>query len=597
MTGPDRQHSRRRVLAALGATATAGTAGCLSDLRAVLDRTPRQQVSLRILTVPAEDDPPAMTIARYLADRLERVGIAPEVVPMDSSAFLRSVLINYDFDLYVARFPAGVALPPDPDFLRPFLHSRFTESVGWQNPFGFADPSVDDLLERQRRLDGVARTRVLYDLQEAIAERRPFSVVAFPDAIRAFRRGRLETGLEQGLEESLDYLSLGSAGDGDTVVRLARTDARITRNLNPLSVEYRNHGAITGLLYDSIGRRTGNGVAPWLAERWGWSRPGDESGPVATVWLRPDLTWHDGRSLTAGDVAFTYDLLRDSSLGEASSPLPAPAHHRFASVVESVDATAGNRVRFRFEQCTTDVAARAFTVPILPEHVWRPLARPADVAGLETGRDVTEALLWANTDPVGSGPLRVEQVLEDTELRLARFDDHFLSRGGGFNRFAIEDAPSFDRLVFRVVPADETAVALVDAGEVDATDSSVDPTNVADIGRSDVLELAVERTREFYHVGFNSRRSPLGNYQFRRAVSSLLDEAHLVAEALNGYGEPAVTPLAATRHASPALTWNESDPSLPFPGTDGELDVERARQQFRRAGYRYAEDGRLLSKS
>jgi len=596
MASPDRKRSRRRVLAALGATATAGTAGCLGDLQAVLDREPREQVSLRIRTVPAEDDPPAMAIARSLADDLETAGIATEVIPMDLDAFLRTVLVNYDFDLYVARFPAGAALPPDPDFLRPLLHSRFTEAVGWQNPFGFADPAVDELLERQCRLEGIDRTRVLYDLQEAIAGQRPFSVVAFPDAIRAFRRGRLGEALERGLEDSFDYLSLAPTDDGDGVVRLARTDGRITKNLNPLSVEYRKDGAITGLLYDSIGRRTGDGVAPWLAERWEWSRPEDEAGPVATVWLRSDSTWHDGRPLTADDVAFTYDLLRDTSLGESPSPIPAPAHHRLASLVTSVEAVAGDRVRFRFDPCSTDVAARAFTVPVLPEHVWRPLARPADVAGLETGRDVTEALLWSNTDPVGSGPLRVERVLEDAELRLARFDDHFLYRGGGFERLAVEGAPSFDRLVFRIVPADDTAVALVDAGEVDATDSSVDPTNVAEIGRSEALELAVDPTRGFYHVGFNVRRSPLGNYQFRRAVSSLVDEGHLVAEALNGYGVPAVTPLAGTKYAAPNLVWNGSDPSLPFPGSDGELDVERARERFHRAGYRYAEDGRLLAK-
>lgn len=560
----------------------------------MLERDPREQVSLSIRTLPRDDDAPALAIARYLAERLEAVGVDTEVIPMDPDAFLRSVLINYDYDVYVGRYPASGPAPPEPDFLRPFLHSRFAESVGWGNPFGFADPSVDELLERQCGLEGRERTRVLHDLQEAVLEQRPFSVVAFPDAIRAFRRDRFAVPPTEAPGGSLGYLSLSPAESTDGTVRLARTDGRITRNLNPLSVEYRHDGAVTGLVYDSLGRRIAGRIRPWLAEEWTWSRPADAPGPVATVTLRPGATWHDGRALTASDVAFTYAMLRDTSLGEASTPIPAPGFDRLASTLEDVEALEDDRVRFRFGECTRRVATRAFRLPVLPEHVWRPLARPAEVAGIDYGREVTEALLWSNTDPVGSGPLRVDLVLEDSELGLTRFEEHFLYGEAAPHWF--DDGPSYDRLSFRIVPADETAVALLDAGEVDATDSSIDPTNVSEVGRSGDLELSVERTWAFYHVGFNVRRSPLGNYQFRRAVASLIDEAHLVGEALNGYGVPAVTPLAGTPYASPAVAWEGSDPIQPFPGEDGRLDVERAREAFRRAGFRYTDDGRLLAK-
>lgn len=63
------------------------------------------------------------------------------------------------------------------------------------------------------------------------------------------------------------------------------------------------------LTYDQKNKLTGD-----LAE--GWSV--NEAGTVYTVKLQPDLTWHDGRPLTADDVLFTYQVIQNP---DARSPL------------------------------------------------------------------------------------------------------------------------------------------------------------------------------------------------------------------------------------------------------------------------------------
>lgn len=600
--------SRRRVLAGLGAATGVAGSGCVGSAESLLARDTPARASVSIKTVPTDDDPKALRIARHLAGNLESVGVRAQVVPMRYEALLRDVLMNQAFDLYVAEHPGW----NDPDFLRPLLHSRFAEEAGWQNPTGYADLEVDDLLERQRRQRGEERLATLEEIQHAIVRDQPFSVVAFPDDVGAFRTDRFGGGFPPRRTAPLDYLRIERASEpattsssgnesGDdsagptmrsSTLRVALADPRPTENLNPLAAEFRDGEAITGLLYDSLGVTRAGEVLPWMADSWAWESP-PQGGRRAEVTLREGLTWHDGTSLTAADVAFTYRFLADTSLGEQASPIPAPRFRGPASLVLGVDAVDRSTVRFDFPDGSGHVLARAFTVPVLPSHVWRERSGPATIAGIDTNETVTEALVANNLSPVGSGPLQVEDVSKRESLSMSRFDDHFLHRGPADERLSAYGF-ELDRLRFVVVPTGAAAVSLMAESDVDAITSGVELSAVPKIGRVRDVQLATTPARSFYHVGFNVRRRPLGNPRFRRAVARLLDKAHLVDDVLGGYGVPAASPLARHRALAPQLEFDGTDPELPFPGEDGVLDVERAKDAFREAGYRYSNDGSLL---
>ncbi|MGM0591393.1 MAG: ABC transporter substrate-binding protein [Halobacteriota archaeon] len=559
------------------AGAAATLAGC-SRVRHVVDAPSSSPVSLNIKTTPADDDPYATKIARHLEQNLKAVGLQAEVIPMTTDELLRSLLIDHEFDLYVARHPGG----HDPDFLRALVHSRFGSEPGWQNPFGFADLGVDDDVDTQRQQPPDDRQEVLSDLQWTLAREQPFTVVARPDTIHAVRTDNVDDWPDGGIQSPTDLLSV-STRDGETVEQLTitTTDPRPTRNRNPLSVAFRDRGLVTGLLYDSLARWVGDRLRPWLAESWHWS---DASDAVATVELRREATWHDGRSVTAADVAFTYRFLADTTLGEGDVRVPTPRFRGQVDLVKRVTVVDDHTVRFVFDGHPR-VARRAFTVPVLPAHEWKPRAHETGLAGIELSDGTTEALVWDNPEPVGSGPLKFERAVAKETLILSRFDDHVLNRDG--------EGVAYEQLVFRVTPSDDAAVELVAAEEADATGpvfAGVAPR----IARAGDLSLLASPMRAFYHVGYNTRSAPLNNPRFRLAIGALLDRNTLVGDAFGGYATPAVSPVVG-EWLAPGLEWNGASPVTSFVGGDGTLDIEDAKAAFREAGYRYRNDGTLVN--
>ena len=631
--------SRRAALAAIGSVATSG---CVRRVGAILDRRTPNQVSLTIKAPPADDDVRATRIARFLATRLTEVGIDAQVVPLTHEELRRDVLLNHNFDLFVGQLPEI----RDPDRLRSLLHSQFDAESGWQNPFGYANLSVDDLLVKQRKQSGSARRETVTEIQSAVARDQPFTVVALPYEVRAMREDVIGGWGEDGLHTVLGYLSIGRdtaetevAGDSGTAtessltavgptevaptaatpttttssasaemstptassidsadeiaLRVTVTDARMTENLNPLAVEFRGGGFATDLLYDRLARAVGGELRPWLAAEWDWQSAG--TSPVADVTLREGLRWHDGEPLTAEDVAFTYRFLQDTSLGSLATPAPAPRFRGRSSLIDSVEAVDDRRFKIRFSEVATSVAVRAFNVPVLPEHVWGDLTGQATVAGIDTKSPVTEALVWNNGSPVGSGPFAYRAKSYRESLTFEPFDQHFLARGGDDLPERYAGLPSFDSLRFVVVPSSRAAVELLGSGEAHATASPVHPSLVPAIGRDESLSLSAKSSQSLYHVGYNLRRSPLRNPNFRRAVARLLDKAYIAENVFKGYARPVTSPLVGTPWLAPELRWDGKDPELPFPGTDGTLDVSRARESFAEAGYRFTDDGRLVS--
>lgn len=584
---------RRAVLAAAGGAVTL-TGGCLRRVRRFVETDAPPRVRVRIATLPRDTDPYARPIARRVADWFRAAGVGVTVVPMAEEELFRHVLLREEFDLFVARLPSQFRRP---DALYPLLHSRFVDAPGWQNPFGYENAPVDERLEAQRRASGRRRQRLVSELQSTVARTQPFTLVAVPDDIRAARRTAYTGWRGADLRSPLGYLSLartegkaeerGGGRRRDDTLRLAATGERRTTNLNPLSVARRSDGVLTGLLYDPLGYATGEGVEPWRADSWTLS---DDDAPVARVRLREGTAWHDGEPFTAADVAFTFDLLSDTTLGEGvgddGSPAPSPRYRGLTSLVDEVVAVDETTVEFRFVECTPSVAVHAFTVPVLPEHVWR--ERTASVSREGDAGPTTEALATDNVPPVGSGPLRFTGSTSGEGVVFERFDEHFLTgetRPGTLAR-RVGGVP-FEQFSVRVVGTGVTAVETVAGGEADATAMPVGADAAPRIGRSDALELLVDRSPSPYVVGYNARRPHLSDPRFRRTLARLIDSEHVVEAILDDYGRPAVGPLWGTRWYPEAFEWTNGNPVTPFLGSDGEVDVGRAREAFRTLGYRY----------
>ena len=627
-----RHVSRRSVLAGVG-LATA-SAGCIGRARNIAGRERASQLTLEINAAPADVDPSAIRIARHLAENLNDVGIDARINTLGQTDLRRKVLINQEFDIYVGQFLKSE--PFDPDAMYAFTHSQFIAEAGWQNPFGFTELAVDDLLTSQRRVSDSERPDVVTELQRTLCELQPFTVVAFPDGVTAVREERFEgwgtrqplsvgglLGLERtGATAGDDVGGTTTAGETtggnetttegtsdarSATLRLVTTDEQITQNWNPIAAEYRRYGTFTSLLYDRLVLVDDGEPIPWLAADWDWI-----DDDTMEVTLR-DARWHDGDRVTAEDVAFTYDFLQDTSMGNVETPVPAPKFRGRSSIVETATALDDTTVRLTVGDVNETVGVRALQVPILPKDVWEERTGVATIAGIAFDVDTTEAVVSTNENPIGSGPVRFVEATAEESTVFERNPDHFLVRTDPSTGDETDDGttdpragiperyhgkPAFERLEIEVMPSDISAVESVADGLADATASNLGPDAVPRIGRAAEARLVSAPSAGFYHVGYNARRAPLSNPRFRGILASLIDKDSVVEEAFDGYARPAASPLAASPEWVPDdLAWDDrkTDPVYPFIGDPGSLDVESARQRLREAGYRFDDDGRLLS--
>lgn len=159
--------------------------------------------------------------------------------------------------------------------------------------------------------------------------------------------------------------------------------------LNPLYATTSAELSASRLLFSSLYTYdAGGSLQNDLAE----SATVDDSQTTYTVKLRPDAKWHDGTNLTADDVVFTMDLMKDP---ETRSPLSVNWRDVTVKALDS------RTVEFKLPVVYA-AFPHALTFSILPKHLLG---------------DVQRATIRENTfsqEPVGSGPyaFRVTQVID-----------------------------------------------------------------------------------------------------------------------------------------------------------------------------------------
>ncbi|ADD06751.1 ABC-type transport system periplasmic substrate-binding protein (probable substrate dipeptide/oligopeptide) [Natrialba magadii ATCC 43099] len=629
----DTGYSRRSLLAAGATGLSIAASGCIDRVQSVVDPDASEQLSLSILSLPAADgDRETAEIARHLESNLEAVGINATISTRSESEFLEAILIDHDFDLYVGRHPADF----DPDFLYETLHSTYEYDRGWQNPFGFTDPlSIDPLLERQRNETSANRERTVTALLEAIAQVKPFEPICVSNEYRAVRTDRFDGWDETHLGTGRGYLGLepDAASDAEQLRALV-TDQRLTQTFNPLSPTTREQGVIVDLLYDSLAVPTWSvpdeaeatdeetragaevidaanvSIEPWLATDWEW----DGEDRTMTVDIREDCLFHDhsedgddtdadtGDSngndsaipLTAEDVRFTYRFLADTTYGRTSSASPAPRYKGHASAVDSVTVEDDYRVTISF---STDraVAERALTVPILPSGSDSPWITHLENSVESTDDDWSPTqgdwsiVTTGHAPPTGSGPYKYDSHDAGESVTLTRFEDHFTLRDDDHDL----PAPTADELHFEVDPGTSSSIERVASGDADITTSVLDTYALESTVDDDAVSFVESPSWSFYHVGFNTRNTPCGSPNFRRAVSQLIDKQWIVDEvfAAEDSARPVATPVAE-EWTPDSLAWDDGELVTTFVGEDGELDVDAARELF--ASHFEYDDGALV---
>ncbi|HEV2819351.1 MAG TPA: ABC transporter substrate-binding protein [Solirubrobacteraceae bacterium] len=254
--------------------------------------------------------------------------------------------------------------------------------------------------------------------------------------------------------------------------------------------------------YDTLLWRDGSGrLLPWLARRFERS----PDGLTYTFELRDGIRWHDGRPLTAKDVAFTFDYYQRQPLGPLIIAQPYG--------VKAARALDRRIVEIELElPQVTFLADVAGALPIIPRHVWSEID---DAPGAQD----TDVL-------VGSGPYRLESFSlgEGTALFVAN-ENHFLG------------TPFVERI--ESLSVDNELLAL-QAGEIDIAETPPEgvPDDVLAPYRADDAFGTVSQTGAFtFPLLWNiARGGALAEVRFRRACALAIPSREIVERLLDGNG-------------------------------------------------------------
>jgi peptide/nickel transport system substrate-binding protein len=249
------------------------------------------------------------------------------------------------------------------------------------------------------------------------------------------------------------------------------------------------------------------GFTPRLADRWQWAA---DSQSVA-FHLNPRARWHDGVPVSAEDVRYTFQLVKDTSL---ASPLGSNLDN-----VDSVSVHDSLTAVVWFHRRTPDAFFKAASpVVILPAHLLR---QTAPAALHESG--------FARA-PVGSGRFRFATWDRGARIVLRADSGNYRGR------------PIADQAIWLVAPDYQTASVRFLAGTADFLD--VVKPDVIPQARAKGADIIVSPgSLDYGYAAFNLRNAgntgphPIfGDRETRRALVMAVDRSAIVRNVFDTLG-------------------------------------------------------------
>lgn len=209
----------------------------------------------------------------------------------------------------------------------------------------------------------------------------------------------------------------------------------------------------------------------------------DEAFQVFDLTLEQDVRFHSGNPLTARDVAFSLERIRDMGTSQ-------PMTHLREVVVHD-----DHHLTLHFDEPMSPL----MTYLALPTHaiVDRQVVEEHD-------GDIDRV-------DAGSGPFQLVEWRPGRRLELERFEDYHEP-----------ELPRLDRLTYRPIPDDTARVVALGNREVDVV-VDVPVASVDNLERQEGVTLETVPGTFWEYVGFNTRQPPFDDARVRQAVAHAID--------------------------------------------------------------------------
>ena len=289
----------------------------------------------------------------------------------------------------------------------------------------------------------------------------------------------------------------------------------------------------TLVMYSAEGR-----YVPGLAESWITSA----DGMTWTFQIRRGVKFHNGRTMTADDVIYSLNRIRDPNI-------KSPRAGDFAEV-DVISASGPNTIVIRLKRPFSPLLAKLSSSlnVIVPKEI---VARDGDL----------------HTNPTGTGPFRFVGYAPQQRLTLVRSGDYWERDSGG------RRLPYLDRIEFVFLPDAVARATALRAGSVDWIEYV--PSSEVKALRADPNVLVVGGlSANFRSLYINNQVAPFTNVKVRQAMAYALDKKEIVDTALFEVGG-----IVATGTAIPPGNFFAYTRS-PY----NKVDLDRAKRLLAEAG-------------
>ena len=546
------QYDRRSFLRRAGATGavsvTAAIAGCSadddengSDITAADPEDLGEPLpAVTYLNNPENYNPARHDAINIVAEQLEDIGLEIDVEVLEWGTLLGQVTEDYEFG--IATWSRGLGVDPATRLIEMF-HSRNTPA-GAGNFYGYEDDTVDELLDaQQQEVDPDARREIWQDIQVDLAEDVPMTPIIEVAELMAYNNENWDNfrGHIRGFNYLWTMMHLENQDDDD---ELWGTWAEVLENLSPVSnvrtqtkVRVQNR-----MLYDYLVRFDDAVEAdPSLSLAEDWEQVDDTT---VDFHLR-DHQWHDGEELTAEDVAFTYNFIKENEF-------PAFAVQR--SLYDDVEVIDERTARLNLSQPVGPLhQILSAEIAILPQHIWEDIDNPL--------QEVIE-------EPVGSGVMELDYWDRGEEISLVRNDDHWIEM-------------PFSRRLWQIIPEESTNWELLRNGEIDYLPFSRVGRQLNENQEEPQISIAETPSDSWWHFSMNLRNEPLGQLPVRQAMAHAIPKTAVRDQLQFGFGEIGTSVVTSAFE-------DLYNPDIPI----YEEGVENGIEVMEEAGFLFDEDGR-----
>ena len=269
-----------------------------------------------------------------------------------------------------------------------------------------------------------------------------------------------------------------------------------------------------------------------------------DDGLTWTFTIRDDVKFTDGEPLTARDVAFTLNGIKNTEASECD-----------LSMVREATAPDDTTVVISMEKPFNALLYTLAVVGIVPEHAY----------GSDYG-----------THPIGSGRYKLEQWDRGQQIILVANPDYY------------GEAPKIERLV-AVFMSEDASLAAAQSGQVDvayaaATYAASQPKGYDLLNCASVDSRGISLptgapggTKRDQGQDYATGNAVTSDVAVRRAINLAVDRQALIDNVLNGYGEVAYS-------VGDGMPWSSDDMRV-------ERDVEHAKALLDEAGWAPGADG------